>query len=462
MISTVVRSRPWPRALAWLLFLGPFFFASYGFATWVTSLRTDVGVVVFDWERHIPFLPWTIVPYWIIDLLYGISLFLCATKVQLDTHAKRLFTAQVLAVTCFLLFPLRFSFERPPLDGFFGSLFELLGQFDKPFNQAPSLHIALMALLWVVYLRALPKGWHWLVHATFSLIGISVLTTWQHHFIDIPTGLALGGLCLWLFPDGRPSPLAGARLTTDPVRRRLAAYYTAGAVVLALLAGFGGALLWLLWPAGALMLVAAAYQFLGPPAFQKSPNGRLTPAALGLLAPYLLGAWVNSRVWTRKRPLAVPVAPDLGLGLLLGRLPGPGDAARMDLAAIVDVSAELPCATGGRAYFNVPMLDLTPPTLAQLGQAVGAISTARANAGGPVLVCCALGFSRSTLVVAAWLLADGHAPSPEAAVALVRQAHPVTVLGPAQMASLEAWWRQHQTNPQPTEHAASLERDHTP
>lgn len=458
MTSTVVRSRPWPRALAWLLFLGPFFFASYGFATWVTSLRTDVGVVVFDWERHIPFLPWTIVPYWIIDLLYGISLFLCATQAQLDTHARRLLTAQVVAVCCFLLFPLRFSFERPPIEGFFGSLFDLLGQFDKPFNQAPSLHIALMALLWVVYLRALPKGWHWLVHGTFALIGVSVLTTWQHHFIDIPTGLALGGLCLWLFPDGRPSPLAGARLTADPVRRRFAAYYALGAGALVLLAGFGGAALWLLWPAGSLMLVAAAYLFLAPTAFQKQPDGRLTPAALGLLAPYLLGAWINSRIWTRRQPMAIPVAP----GLLLGRLPGPGDVERLELSAIVDVSAELPCVTGGHSYFNVPMLDLVPPSPEQLGQAVGAIETARASADAPVLLCCALGFSRSALALAAWFLADGRASTPAAAAALARQVHPATVLAPAHLAVLESWWRERRDSVGAMSKATTLETDHTP
>ncbi len=493
MTQPPTQSRPWRRALAWLLFLGPFFFASYGFATWFTSLRTDVGVVAFAWERHIPFLPWTIVPYWLIDLLYGVSLFLCASKAQLDTHAKRLLTAQLIAVSGFLLFPLRFSFERPPVEGFFGSLFELLGQFDKPFNQMPSLHIALMAILWVVYLRALPRAWHWLAHGTFALIGVSVLTTWQHHFIDVPTGLWLGGFCLWLWPDDRPSPLAGVfragrfaagrpafptpalptpalptpdrpadgagtcassaggggwvgeageRTVPRPFaggpKRRLALFYVLGALACVLLASSGGAALWLLWPAGSLALVAAAYLALGPQAFQKRPDGRLTPAALGLFAPYLLGAWLNSRAWTRKRAAADEVAP----GLLLGRLPGSADLDRLGIAAIVDLCAELPCPTGRRTYFSLPMLDLVPPRPDQLGQSVKSIRAALAIGQGPVLVCCALGYSRSALAVAAWLLAEGRAPTPEAAVDLIRKVRPIA-LGPAQRAVLETWWARH-------------------
>src|SRR5438552_8932886 len=59
--------RPWGRALGWLAFLGPFFFVTYGFATWLTAQRPHVGAIVFEWEHAIPFLSWTIVPYWSID-----------------------------------------------------------------------------------------------------------------------------------------------------------------------------------------------------------------------------------------------------------------------------------------------------------------------------------------------------------------------------------------------------------
>ena len=81
-------------------------------------------------------------PYWSIDVLYGISLFVCADRRELDAHARRLLTAQIVAVSCFILLPLRFTFVWPASTGIAGFLFESLGKFDKPFNQAPSLHIA--------------------------------------------------------------------------------------------------------------------------------------------------------------------------------------------------------------------------------------------------------------------------------------------------------------------------------
>src|SRR5258708_34972685 len=86
--------RPWKRASLWLAFLGPFFFASYGFANWLASRRETVGAIVFDWERHVPFAAWTIVPYWAIDLLFGLALFFFATRPQLAVHGRRVCRAQ--------------------------------------------------------------------------------------------------------------------------------------------------------------------------------------------------------------------------------------------------------------------------------------------------------------------------------------------------------------------------------
>lgn len=430
-----VELRPWRRSLIWLLFLGPFFFASYGFATWLTSHRTNVGVIAFAWEHHIPFWPWTIVPYWLIDLFYGVSLLLCATRIQLDNHARRLLTAQIVAVSGFLIFPLRFSFERGQVEGPFGWMFDTLATFDKPFNQAPSLHIALMVLLWVIYLRALPRAWHWVVHGVFGLIGVSVLTTWQHHFFDVPTGLWVGWFCLWLFPDDNISPLSQIALTRDPARQRLALMYALAALLFGSVAiVVGGAALWLLWGSGSLALVALAYLVFGEVVFQKRADGSMSLAARWLLGPYFLGAWLNARIWTRGLKLADPVVP----GILLGRLPSRAESRHMSVTTIIDVSAELSCPAGKHAYANIPMLDLIPPNAKQIEIAVSAINSAHDS--GSVLVCCALGFSRSALSVAAWLLGTQRANSIDEALALVREARPNIVLGPAHVAALQNWW----------------------
>ncbi|OGL00292.1 MAG: serine/threonine protein phosphatase [Candidatus Rokubacteria bacterium RIFCSPHIGHO2_12_FULL_73_22] len=426
--------RPMKEAAGCLVVLGPFFFLSYGFANWVSAQRTDVGELVFAWERAIPFLPWTILPYWTIDAFYAASVFTCRTRAELHTHVVRLVAAQVISVTCFLAFPLRFTFDRPATGGLFGALFDVLADFDKPFNQAPSLHIGLLVILWVRYATIVPRAWHWALNAWAILIAMSVLTTYQHHFIDLPTGLWTGALCLWLFPDEPALRPRWQPLASDPARRRLALRYALGAVGIgALSLALGGAALWLAWAAAALALVAANYAWIGPAGFQKGTDGRMTVGAVLLFAPYLAGAWVNSRVWTRGRPKANEVAP----GVWLGRFPGPADLTTLGLKSWVDTTAELPAQASAVAYRLAPLLDLVPPTVAELERAVE--SVAALAVARPTLVACALGYSRSALVVAAWTLATGGASDPDAAIALVERVRPGIVLPGAHRALLREW-----------------------
>jgi protein-tyrosine phosphatase/membrane-associated phospholipid phosphatase len=428
-VAAPAPGRPWRRAAIWLACLAPFFYLTYGAANWLASLRTGVPSIVFGWERAIPFLDWTIIPYWSINAFYGLSLFVCATKAELDTHGRRLLTAQVVAVTCFILFPLRFTFTQPETHGFAGFLFTALTSFDKPFNQAPSLHIALLIILWVLYARHVPRWALWLLHPWFLLVGVSVLTTYQHHFIDIPTGALLGFVCLWLWPDRDASPLASFHVTGNRRRLVLAARYAAGALALAALALWtGGAGLWLLWPAVSLVLVAANYVVLGAAGFQKGPDGRMTLAARVLLAPYLIGVWINSRAWTRGQPAPVNVAD----GVALGRLPDHRTAA--GFATVVDLCAELPRLHAHPGWRAFPTLDLVSPEPQLLRAAAAAIEDGRAH--GPVLVCCALGYSRSAAALATWLVAYGRAGRAAAAVERIRSVRPRIVLADDAIAAI--------------------------
>jgi protein-tyrosine phosphatase len=426
--------RPWKRAAAWLALLWPLFYATYGFANWWAATRAHVPVVVFAWERNIPFWPWTIFPYWTINAFYALSLFLAGDRHTLDRHVARLLTAQAVAVACFVLWPLRFSFGQPPVEGAPAFLFNALRGFDQPFNQAPSLHIALAVILWDWYRRLLHARWALAVlHAWAFAICASVLTTWQHHFIDLPTGALLGLVCVWLWPLERVVALPRAwKLARDPQRWMLAGFYAAAALLfLAAALGVRGAALWLGWPAVSLALVALNYAGFGARGFRMDRHGRMHWAARWLLAPYRLSAAANAWLWTRRLPASAEVAP----GLRLGRLPTRAEWHAAGEPRLVSLCAELqlPPVPGARC---VPMLDLTVPTALRLRRAVAVIEGQR-RSGQAVWVCCALGFSRSAASVIAWLGLHGAAGTMAGAHEAVRRARPQIVLRAAWLATLD-------------------------
>jgi hypothetical protein len=422
--------------------MGAVFFSSYGFANWLAGRHAHVPSFSFAWEHAIPFWPWTIVPYWSIDLLYAISFFLWTWRADLLDHVKRLLTVQVISVVCFIAWPLRFGFDRPAADGAAGALFTLLAGFDKPFNQAPSLHIGLLVVLWAVYATHLRGVWRWILHAWFALIGISVLTTYQHHLVDVPTGAAVGCFALFLFPVQRRARAAQAAtdVATFAHARRIARFYAAGAVALLVLvclmlpASVLAALL-IGWVALALLCVAIVYWQADAAWFQKNEAGALARATHALFAPTMLGAFVNSRAWTFRHPAPSPV----GDGVLIGRTPTRRDLRRAGVTGIVDVTAEMPrwARTDLQIrYMCVPQLDLLPPTLTQLQQAVTAIDQLRAE-GRTVLVCCALGYSRSVLSVAAWLAVHLDLRDANAVIARLREARPQAVVSAPSVALLQ-------------------------
>lgn len=411
------RSAVMRTAALWLLFLAPFFYLTYGVANWLASLRADVPNLAFDWEKHIPFFAWTIIPYWSINAFYALSLFVNDTPQDVGRLARRYLTAQIVAVICFIAFPLQAIFVRPETDGLPGFMFDVLGGFDKPFNQAPSLHIALLVIIWDHWRRRLKGFTRTVWHIWCLLIGLSVLTTWQHHVIDIPTGALLGLFALWLFPADRASPLADFRLTNDRKAWRLAIVYAIGATIFLLIAvvsvhSNGAGLLWL-WPSLALAFVAIGYAGAGPQVFQKQGDGVTSLASRFLLWPYRFGARVNRWWWTHRLPAAV----EIGDGVFLGRAPGRGELAAY--ASVVDMTAEfpVPCAAGLN-WRAIPSLDLLTLSVASIRD--GAVAVEEARSRSPVLVCCALGFQRSAAVVACWLVRSGHAADAAAAAKQIK------------------------------------------
>ena len=114
------------RGLAWLALCGPWFFIAYGFCNWFTSRRTDVGTWYWEWEKHVPFVPELVVPYWSLDLLFIGAFFLPRTRAELRKLGTRIFTLITLTCVCFLLWPLKFDLPRPMPTGWTAPWFRLL------------------------------------------------------------------------------------------------------------------------------------------------------------------------------------------------------------------------------------------------------------------------------------------------------------------------------------------------
>ncbi|MDB5806451.1 MAG: phosphatase family protein [Betaproteobacteria bacterium] len=429
-------ARPWKRALCWLAFLGPWFFLTYGLCNQYAARLDFVPSYYGQWERAIPFMAWMLMPYWTIDGFYAASLFFACNREGLDVLGRRLALATLISCIGFLLFPLRFAFERPELHGFNGCLLARLTAFDKPFNQAPSLHISLLVILWVHYLGLLRGKWRWLLSAWFALIGVSVIGTFQHHLIDVAGGIVAGVLCLYLVPA---HGLADERQGVDAGSRRIGVYYLGGALAALLVwagllhAGWPWAGLLFAWTSLALACVALGYLRIGAAVLRKR-EGVIDWPARWVLAPYLIGARVSAWLQNRGRPALVGVADRLYLGHLPGR--GDGPALReAGITAVLDMSAEFSrgSAVAGRRYLNLPVLDLVAPTAAQLQQAAAFINAERA-AGGRVLVHCALGLSRSACATAAAEVMAGR--SVAGALQQLRAAQPRAVLREAHESAL--------------------------
>jgi protein-tyrosine phosphatase len=177
-------------------------------------------------------------------------------------------------------------------------------------------------------------------------------------------------------------------------------------------------------------MVALAYAAIGPALFQKHADGTAGLSARILTAPYRLGAFVNSRLWTHNDERPAEIADNVWIG----RFPTAAELRAGGFKAVVDLAAEFSAPRFGGSWRAVPMLDLVAPPPEKLAEGADAIEGARPR--GPVLVCCALGYGRSAASAATWLLRSGRAGTPADAVAHLKTVRPRLALSAAQLAAI--------------------------
>ena len=429
----------WKRGAIWLALLGPFFFLSYGWVNYYTSGRNDVGVLVEAWEHQLPFVPWLMLPYMSIDAFYAASLLLFRKRSALDRHALRLLLATVVSLIGFLLYPLQFSFEVPKADGFNGVLQGVLLGFDKPYNQAPSLHISLLIVLWELYAKRLQGLARMALHVWFFAIAASVLLVYQHHFIDVWTGALVGVACLYLIPDQPFSwrwQKPTARMRQLAMRYGLLALCAMATSMFAYLVSVLLAAIFM-WTTVSLTLISFAYLGFEQQIFQRDSlsvrRGNMRWPAKFLLAPYLFLSWCSYRMYTKRRFLPNKIHGNVWLGAFPRT-----SVTNLGISwhGVMDLTNEFP-ASNLKAPIQkyLPVLDLTPPKSKTLIRAVRWLE--RTQQQGDVLVHCALGLSRSSSVVACWLVWRGHAGNVQQAIAMIDTKRVGVVLSKEHEANIE-------------------------
>lgn len=154
---------------------------------------------LFDWEKNLPFLPWTVVFYF-IAYLQAIGIFLLISRHHIQKVLLGMIGIIAVCGLFFLLWPT--AYPRPSLPADTGNISRVLYGFltaiDRPQNCFPSLHVAISLFAVFVLWR---QNWHLgIFFLILSVLGIvSTLTLKQHYFVDVIGGFSLAILSFLLF-----------------------------------------------------------------------------------------------------------------------------------------------------------------------------------------------------------------------------------------------------------------------
>jgi protein phosphatase len=148
-----------------------------------------------------------------------------------------------------------------------------------------------------------------------------------------------------------------------------------------------------------------------------------------VLAPCLLGQYLSLLYYRSQCRPWDKVTPQIWIGGKLGRRSA-NEAVRSGAVSVLDLSAEFSEAKPFRKinYRNIPILDLTAPTQAQLMEMSKFIANHSRN--GAIYVHCKIGYSRSAAAVAAYLIMSGKGKTAEEAFAMIRHVRPSVVIRP--------------------------------
>ncbi len=181
-----------------------------------------------------------------------------------------------------------------------------------------------------------------------------------------------------------------------------------------------------LWTSVTFFLVSLAYILNRPAIFRKRADGTIPVYIRWVFWPFLWATQLFNAI-ARSRD-QVPAVQDIEPGLFLARRLFPSDIHTLKhhkICAILDVTAEFNSLNWTLLgedidYLNLPVLDHSIPSIAQVQRALNWIHTHRKD-GNSVVVHCALGRGRSVFLMAAYLLSQHPEKTPAGVIKLIKK-----------------------------------------
>lgn len=152
----------------------------------------DLPTSALPWDDWVPFWPASIVVYSSINLAYPLAFIVVRDAERLHALAARLLAVQLVCFACFTVWPMRMQRLPDAEASVWAPWFAALGTFDGASNLVPSLHVAILGVLWWhVRASVQPRAGRLGCDAWAAAVALSALTTWQHHLIDVLAGAAV-------------------------------------------------------------------------------------------------------------------------------------------------------------------------------------------------------------------------------------------------------------------------------
>lgn len=146
-------------------------------------------------EDKIPFMPWTVIFYWGLSIIWIINYYIGVRDGKEDNYRfiKAHYIGDIIAFIVFIFFPT--VMKRPEVIGndLLSNIVKMQYTVDEPNNLLPSIHcfVSWLCFRGIVKNDKIPTWYKWVSFISAILICVSTLTVKQHLFVDTIAGILL-------------------------------------------------------------------------------------------------------------------------------------------------------------------------------------------------------------------------------------------------------------------------------